>query len=158
LKDLADESQLHLAYLAGEPTESAANKSWDKLRDGLPKSFGEKVAIVFLAFHGGADSGGPFLFLHDPRGRDKIPLRKAIDEIAGKWPTKDILLVLEPAQLPFHWLSGMVKNDFVRELKKLEESKIKKHANLVVLCASDEDQISWPSEEWGQTIFGHYFM
>src|SRR5207248_11632360 len=36
--------------------------------------------------------------------------------------------------------------------------QIKRVPNLVVLCSSDVDQLSWTSEEWRQTIFTHFVI
>ena len=51
----------------------------------------------------------------------------------------------------------MLRNHFVRKLKELK-AEIEAQPRLLVLCASDDDQISWPSEEWRQTIFAHYLI
>src|SRR5256885_5892775 len=38
------------------------------------------------------------------------------------------------------------------------EPEIAKVPNLLVLCASDEDQRSWVSDEWQRSVFGYYLV
>jgi hypothetical protein len=56
----------------------------------------------------------------------------------------------------------MLRNDFVRKLRELESdiknAGKKNNTHFMVLCASDVEQISWASEEWRQTIFGHFVI
>src|SRR5205085_2469149 len=65
------------------------------------------------------------------------------------------VLILDPTQVPVNWRAGMLHNDFVRALLKLEP-EIQQVPNLVVICSTDVDERSWVSEEWQQSIFGHY--
>ena len=55
------------------------------------------------------------------------------------------------------WAWGMLQNDFVRELQKLEP-EISKVNNLVVLCASDVDQQAWPAASRGLTVFTDFLL
>ena len=66
------------------------------------------------------------------------------------------LLLLDTTQVGADWNLGLLHNDFVRSLAN--DPKIKSIPNLVVFCASDEDQRSWPSDEYGQTIFAHFIL
>ncbi len=54
------------------------------------------------------------------------------------------------------WDLGMLHNDFVRSLKSLLRTR--NVPNLVVFVASDENQRSWVSEDYGRTIFAHYVI
>ena len=160
LKDLAgqaDKVGCPLVYPVGDPVELKGIDSWNELWQRHVPSVRGPTVIVWLALHGGADDNGAYLFLNDPRGQDRVYLKDLLNKLPEKWPNKNILLILEPALVPFHWPSGMVQNHFVRELKKLS-GVIDNHPNLVVLCASDENELCWPSEEWRQTIFGHYLI
>ena len=150
-------SQTRLAYPAAEPGEIQGKKSWDKIWGDMPKVFSQKTVIIFLAMHGGADREGAYLFLGDKQGQEKIYLKTILEALPDKVPGKNIILVLEPAQMGAHWPSGMLQNQFVQKLKELTPD-IEKQPGLLVLCASDDDQISWPSEEWRRTIFAHYLI
>src|SRR5262249_38038046 len=62
-------------------------------------------------------------------------------------------------QVAAHWPLGLFHNDFARALKDEKTKKrIRDIPGLVVLCASDEGQRSWVSEEWRQTIFAHHVL
>lgn len=166
LKDLANEggsrsqweSQPVGPRLAYSGKEIDGEKSWKKQWDEATKESNDKAVILFLAFHGGADGKGPFLFLNDERGQELVYLQDVLKDLKTRLATKKTLLILEPAQAGAHWTSGMLRNDFVAALKKNLESEILKQPNLLVMCASDVNQQSWASEEWGQTIFTHYLI
>ncbi|MCI0379999.1 MAG: VWA domain-containing protein [Gemmataceae bacterium] len=155
LKDLAD-TTIARAYPSGDLVEVDGQKSWDK-QWGELKAFKEETALVYLAFHGGADSKGAYLFLNDARGQERMYVKDIIAQLPKQWAKKNVVLILEPGPIAAHWTSGMMQNHFVRELKKLK-SDIEKSGNLFVLCGCDEGQVSWPSEEWRQTVFGHYVI
>ncbi len=157
-KIFATQTKVRLAYPTKPAQEIRDVDAWNNLwKSELPREIEQPSIIVCLAFHGGADAKGAYLFLNDPcNDAEKIRLNVVLEKLSGQWPDKNILLVLEPALLGFHWTSGMLHNDFVRKLK----TNVDRHANkkLLVLCASAQDQVSWPSEEWGRTIFTHYFL
>ncbi len=157
-KIFATQTKVRLAYPTKPAQEVRNVDAWNNLwKSDLPQEIEQPTVIVVLSFHGGADAKGAYLFLNDPCNEaEKIRLKVVLEKLSEKWPDKNILLVLEPALMGFHWTSGMLQNDFVRKLKGDVES----HSNkkLLVLCASDQNQVSWPSEEWGRTIFSHYFL
>lgn len=166
LNKLRGLTDLRLAYPLGEAEEAQEKKTWAKLLQELPKSFSEEAIIVAFALHGGADDGAEakddqdskaFLFLGDPRAQEKVYLKTIFQDLTQRWPTKKILVVLEPTQLVFHWPSGMLQNHFVRELKKLTK-EIEQQPNLLVMCSSAENQVSWASEKSRRTIFMQSLM
>jgi hypothetical protein len=166
LKGLAGQNELRVVNK--ETEEVKTKKTWERLLQELPASVKEETVIVFLALHGGADDDGAYLFPGDyARGQEKtyaekIYVKHIIGQLAEKWPHRNVLLVLEPAQLAFHWPSGMLRNDFARKLRELEpdikNAGKKNNTHFMVMCASDVEQISWASEEWRQTIFGHFVI
>ncbi|MCI0640683.1 MAG: VWA domain-containing protein [Gemmataceae bacterium] len=156
LKDLAG-TGIAQAYPSGDPVEVQGQKSWND-QWGKLKAFKEETALVYLAFHGGADSkGDAYLFLNDARGQERMYVKDIIAQLPKQWPNKNVVLILEPGPFAAHWTSGMMQNHFVRDLKKLK-SEIEKSRNLFVLCGCDEGQVSWPSEELQRTVFGHHVI
>ncbi|MFL5246138.1 MAG: hypothetical protein ACJ8FY_29060 [Gemmataceae bacterium] len=126
-------------------------KGWD--------DFKEQTIIVFVSLHGGVDGKGPFLFLDDRTGRKRLRLEQLLDHLdAGKLHDKNKLLILDATQAQSNWPAGQLHNDFVRLLKDLHKRRTAdgSDANLYILCASDTGQRSWASEDWQQTIFGHF--
>src|SRR5262249_22979556 len=120
--------------------------------------FKEKTVVVFLPLHGGADAAGPYFFLEDPNGEKNLRVEKVLDQLDSEaLRDKNKVLILDPTQESANWPRGMLHNDFVRRLKHLK-GRVEEIPNLVVLCASDDDQRSWVSEEWQQTIFAHHIV
>ena len=115
------------------------------------------TVVLFLAAHGAADEHGAYLIPQD--ASDPVQARVRLTDILDrleKLPTgTKKLLILDATQVPASWTFGFFHNDFARQLNKLKE-RIERTAGLVVLSASGEDQRSWVSEEWRQSIFGHH--
>jgi hypothetical protein len=117
------------------------------------------TVIVFVSAHGGADNSGAFLIPQDANPRDpnhRVRIDKLLDQLKLLPEGTKKLLLLDTTQVPALWSFGMVHNDFVRALK--DEPKLKEIKNLVVITSSGEDQRSWVSEEWRQTIFAHFVL
>src|SRR5207245_10930170 len=109
--------------------------------------------------HGGVDGNGAYRFLDKAKYRGEeelLRIEEVLDALRDVPKEKNKVLILEPAQISAYWSRGMLHNDFVRELKKLE--KRISDENLVVLCASDVDQRSWPSAQRGLTVFADILM
>jgi hypothetical protein len=134
------------------PTRLTAQEDWTKGWDDVK----EGTVIVVLALHGATDKEGrPFLL---GEGGRELPMTEVFD--AFRRPNlkdKKKVLILDPTQVAAHWTAGMVRNDFVHQLKGLEK-EIDNTPGLVVICSSGEDQLSWVSEEWRQSIFLHYVL
>jgi hypothetical protein len=133
---------------------------YDPRQPWVPRSFRERTVVLFLAYHGGADRKGGYLVVKGPRGPERVPLEKILDDLdSPELKDKNKVLILDATQVAADWPGGLLHNDFVRKLKDKElQKRIKEIKNLVVLCASDVDQRSWVSEEWQQTIFTHYVI
>jgi hypothetical protein len=150
----------------GGDLQALTVKSKPHWADELKKEHKEETLIVYLALHGGADGEGPYLIPDDYRiylgPGEKQPadpllrvseVLKCFEQLpAGKKK----LLILDATQVTVHWPLGMLHNDFARQLKELEERI--KIPNLMILSASAPRQRSWVSEEWGETVFGHYVL
>src|SRR5205823_1301974 len=132
-------------------------RAWDEQRSRLGTR-AEKTIVLFVSLHGTADDRDAFLLFDDPTGREQLSLDQLLESLAqNDLKDHNVLLILEPALVDAHCPIGMLHNDFTRQLNKRKE-KIETHPNLIVLCASDEDQTSWVSEERRQTIFTHFLI
>jgi len=147
-----------LLHLKTNLTEyRTTDESWDK---DLSK-INEKTVVVYMALHGGSDREGAYLLPADSNGRsadkNRLRMEQVLDRLSKIDNSKNKVLILDATQISADWPLGILDNGFARELNKLE-SKIAGIPNLVVLSASDEDQRSWVSEEWRQTVFGHFVI
>jgi hypothetical protein len=141
------------------PQTVEAGTSWD---DNIwPKAlsgFEEKSILIFLALHGAADDRGAYLWADDPHGQKRMYVRDILAKLKSpNLEGKRVVLVLDATQVVSHWPSGVLHNDFARQLNEMEK-EIKQVPNLIVLSASDADQRSWVSEEWQKTIYAHYVI
>jgi hypothetical protein len=153
----------------GLPGAAKSSTFRERLLESLKNVKKEKTVIVYLALHGGADAKGAYLV---PSDYDVYPLTESkqnadrllrvseiLDALATLRPGTNKVLILDATQITAHWPLGMLHNDFARQLKSGPlKDKIDGMANLMVLCASDEGQRSWTSDEWGRTVFGHYVI
>ncbi len=116
------------------------------------------TVVVFLTGDGGGDEQGAYILPENagPRGLDAAyRIDKALDAFKRLDAKTRKLLLLDATSNGPDWAMRELHNDFVRSVKKLEP-RIKEIPNCVVLCASDEGQQSWGSEEFGQTAFAHF--
>ena len=144
-----------LPTLAREPTELTA---LDEFTIDLLKQK-EKVLVVYLAMHGGAERGEPYLLINagnDGR-KNRLKIKSLLAQLAQLPADQHKLVILDAAQNSADWRQGFLNNDFARELDKLD-AEIAKVPNLVVISASSTDERSWVAEEWGQSVFGYYFL
>jgi hypothetical protein len=131
---------------------------WDKGLGALPG----KTALVVMALHGGSDPSGAYL-LPDDAGADpgpgnRVRLDAVLDRLEqAPFRGKNVVLVLDATRLTADWSLGMVRNDFARELDRLND-RVAKVPNLVVLSASGPDQRSWVSDYWRQSVFVHFLI
>ncbi len=125
------------------------------------KELPEPTIVVVMALHGGVDAEGPYLLPQDakavPESRDRLRMTDVLRVFSGLPRYKKKILILDATGLPYHWELGMLRNDFARELKKLD-AEIKKIHNFVVVCASGEGQRSWVNESAGRTAFLHFLI
>ncbi len=125
----------------------------DKFDNSWAK-FDEPTVVVFLALHGGADSQGAYFVTESGENLrlDTVIAALSSVDLAGKKK----VLILDPTQVSADPAHGMLNNDFVRRLKEKEPEYTRN--NIIVLCASDQDQRSWVSDEWGQSAFAHFVI
>ncbi len=155
-EQLVDSARLvDLIYPDGGLEDIKSKKAWDEIWKLMPHKAG-KAVIVSLGLHGGADDKGAYLFLGYPAGQDKVYMKDVLHAVTTAWPKQDIVLALEPVQVPFQWSSGILRNDFIQAVKK--EIDPKKYPKLYALCACDEQQVSWSSEEYGRTVFSQFLI
>ncbi len=130
------------------------------LKEGL-KDCKEPTVVLYLAAHGAADEVGPYLLPQDADPRDPTRSRVRLPEILKQLGTLPAgtkkLLILDATQVAASWPLGVFHNDFAHKLQDLKPL-IEEFPGLIVLSASAEDQRSWVSEEWRQSIFGHHVL
>lgn len=146
-----------MLQLAHQPVDLQKTTRWEKALDGLEQT----NVVVFMSLHGASDPEGAYLLPADatvqPTATNRLRLKAVIQRL-GRLPEEtNKLLILDAVHFPAHWPLGMLQNDFARRLKRLEPF-IRKVPNLVVLCASDEEQLSWTSPTSGRTVFAHYLI
>ena len=139
------------SVIGSEPFTEALKEVKDK---------GTPTAVLFITAHGGADEKGAYVLSHDTNLRDTEKSRhrfsKLFEQLKELPDRMNKVLIVDAAQVPASWDLGMVHNDFAR--KFLQEARDAKVANLLVIAACDEDQRSWTSEDWRQSIFTHYVI
>lgn len=130
---------------------------WKKLIDDLnERNIREQTIVFVVALQGVADAGGAYLLPNLAAGpEDRLPVSEVVASLAGKFPGKNKVLILEGAQTASDWRQGMLQNDFARCLEELEP-EIEKADRLWVLSGCDVDQICWKSEGLGSTVFLHF--
>jgi hypothetical protein len=126
-----------------------------------------RTMILFFAVHGGADSKGAFLLPQGAVSADALSngtptssvlrLEAVFERLKKTPPSQQILMVLDCDQLSASPPLGMLHNDFIHELQRLEDM-IVEIPNLVVLTSTNIDQHSWVCEEVGKTIFAHFLI
>ncbi len=140
--------------------EDFTHEGEDPFDAGL-KGCNRSTVVLFVAVHGNAVANEPYLIPNDANPRNAAytahPLSKALAAL-GKLPTKTKkLLILDTTGVESDATLGQLHNDFTRALLQ-NKAELAKVPNLAVLVASDEDQRSWVSEEWGTSIFAHFVI
>jgi Mg-chelatase subunit ChlD len=119
-----------------------------------------KTVVVFVAVHGAGSAGqGAYLIPNNTSPRDGVggyTMDKALAALDQLPKDTKKLLILDTTQITSNWHLGMLHNDFVHSLAN--DSRAKNIPNLLIFCASDEDQRSWVSEEYGRSIFAHFVV
>src|SRR5262249_14538337 len=118
--------------------------------------------VLHFALPGATDKSGPFFWLvpADATVADvshRLRVTDILDRLSKVDPKRPKLLFLDAATEPVSWARGQLYNDFARQLRELDQT-IKGIDNLVVICSADVGERSWISEEWRQTVFGHYLQ
>lgn len=142
-------------HLVGPPQRLRIGDDWDR---DLPAADGQTV-ILYLAMHGATDEKGPYLLRDDadlkPGDAGKLRIADVIARL-GKLPaSRNKIVFLDATQPPADPNRGVLRNDFARGLAALE-ADIEAVPNLIVISSSAPDQRSWPSPEYGETVFGYY--
>lgn len=162
LRDMADKkdpngNQNFTSY--SPPTDFKHKADWqpaEKLAE-----MKEGVLLLVFSVHGVSD-GPRNYFLRDGGSpwdlkAQHLDLEEVLTVLEGVPHKKKKVLVLDVVHNLSHWPTGQIHNDFVRNLKRLND-RIKSIPNLVVLCSTDVDQRSWQSPEWGRSVYLHYLL
>jgi hypothetical protein len=122
----------------------------------------EKTDVLLIVFsvHGVSEGTENYL-LRDGGSpwnlKEHLSLNDVLTSLAAVDPKKPKVLVLDVVHTGSNWSTGMIHNQFVANLKAMNE-RIKGIPNLVVLCSTDEHQRSWHSPEWGRSVYLHYLL
>jgi hypothetical protein len=157
LRDLASADETPLFQSSDVKTLTDKKESWEDAWRAIKDARGRRSLILFLALHGSAE-GEPFFYLDDPAGRSRLTFTELLASLGTLSKDTPILLILEPAQASSYWPAGMLHNDFVEQLDAAWAQVKADHANVLILCASGKDQVSWVDEGWGQTAFTHFLL
>ncbi len=143
--------------IANRSEDTSGHDTW---ASKLNKS--TKPVVLYFTAHGGADADGPYLWFVSadaPTKDHKLPVKDILNRLAGQPKDQHKLLIFDTARVPTSWVHGSLFNDFARALRELDDTgEIAKIDNLAVICASSEDERAWVSEEWRQSVFGHYLI
>ena len=139
------------------PLAETANDGWKTKLNRNAKS-----VILYFAAPGGADADGPFLWqipadARGPADSHKLRVKEILDRLAGLPAGQPKWLIFDAAQPPPSWVHGNLHNDFARGLKTLDAA-IEQVPALAVICSADENQRSWVSEEWRESVFNHFLV
>jgi hypothetical protein len=156
LAAFADKSTL-LKNPSGGITQLRSDIQWEPALERLK----EPMIVVAISAQGGRDAAGSYLIPHDGdlrnTERQRIRVSAILDQLAKLPATQRKLLVIDAAFMPGHAALGMLSNDFARGLADLEE-RIAEIPNLVVICSTRGNELSWTAPEWGSTAFGHFLV
>jgi hypothetical protein len=157
MKEFADKEKLRNQFKTYAEPGAAAGKWFESIDDK------RGPLVLHFACPGATDKTGPFLWLvpadaNVAEAGHRLKLTDILDHLRNHVRAeRPKLLILDAATEPVSWSRGQLHNDFARQLRLLDRN-IKEIKNLVVICSADEDQRSWISEEWRQSVFGHYLQ
>ncbi len=123
---------------------------------------GKTPLVLTFTAPGGADASGPFLWMVPDKvavaGQGhRLPVAKILDVLKTLPAERHKVLIFDAAFEPVNWSRGEFSNEFARGLKALD-AKIAGIDRLVVICSADADQTAWVSEEWRESVFGHFVV
>lgn len=117
--------------------------------------------VLFISAHGACDADGAYLIadndLTPSLPANRIPLARILEQLKSLPAEQHKVLVLDVVHQECDVSLGMIANDFVEELRKHDE-QIAAIPNLVVISASDVDELSWPAPMCGRTTFSHFWV
>lgn len=142
---------------AAPPAETADREAWATKLDR-----NAKAVVLYFTAHGGVDKDGPFLWFtpadaRRPADLHKLRVKEILDRLAGQPNSQAKLLVFDATRTPAGWPQGALFNDFARALRELEP-EIAKVEGLAVICATEDDQRSWVSDDLKTSAFGHFLL
>lgn len=147
--------------LAGGPSTIRCANDLSRLIDDLGRTR-HRTVVVFVSMHGIANEKGAYLLCENanpsaPGSSRHVFLGAVFDALERLPKDKNVVLVLDATQIPSDWSFGMLQNPFAQELARFEE-RVARNPNLLVLSASDRYEQSWASDDWRQTVFGHFVL
>ena len=146
---------LDRVQLSSAPIDFHHDTRWDA---GLSGSDQDTI-VLYFSVHGVSEKSQPYLLPMDCSATQKqgLAVRSVVERLAKLPASQKKLLVLDASHFQLNWQYGVLHNDFVRSLKTLEQ-EIASVPNLIVFCATDENQRSWESALNQRTAFGHFLQ
>lgn len=120
---------------------------------------GDSTLITCFAAHGAADKEGGYLLTQScaPGNlKSKVRLADLIEQCSRLPERTKKILVFDVTRIDYSLRYGWLHNGFTRELLELEQA-ILDIPNLIVLNASDINEVSLSLPEYQRTAFGFYF-
>ncbi|MDX2039325.1 MAG: hypothetical protein SFX72_21940 [Isosphaeraceae bacterium] len=132
---------------------------WKTEMQDLRKSFREKTLVIYLALHGAVDPelGPYFLAGAAPSEANRLPFRDVLAAVKELPKDKEIVLVVDAAQIETDWTLGIFGNDFPRALEAMR-SEIAAIPNLWVIASCSSDEVSRRTRDFRYSIFGKAFQ
>jgi hypothetical protein len=166
LQDVADtvDTSAHRSYWArrfwqARPTPVSLTTDIS-LADVAPTS-NSHTCLLFLSAHGGADSEGAYLVAEDDlapsHAEHRLRLTTLLEYFKNLPEKQHKVLVLDCVHFECDPTLGMLTNEFATEVAKLAP-EIEAIPNLVVICASSSNELSWPCPALGRTSFAHFWI
>lgn len=129
----------------------------------------QDTILLFVSAHGDSDLHGPYLMVDDSSTAGaawleqraalagRLHVEKLLDALASLPAEREKVICLDATQLNGAPRLGVLYNEFSRGMLRLNE-RIAEIPNLVVICSSGPDQISWYNAAWRSSVFGHYLL
>ncbi|WP_020470993.1 vWA domain-containing protein [Zavarzinella formosa] len=123
---------------------------------------GKSPLVLHFTAPGGSGPNGPFLWMVPEKATvaepsHRLPVAKILDMLKTLPASRPKVLIFDAAFESVNWTRGEFSNEFARGLKSLD-AKIAEIDGLVVICSADADQTAWVSEEWLESVFGHFLV
>lgn len=117
--------------------------------------------VLFVSAHGGVDDQGMYLLADNDLSPQQPERRQRISHLLAHVkklpPEQHKVLVFDTVHFECDVTLGMLENDFALKLRQLD-AEIREIPNLVVVCASDVNELAWDCPMWGRTTFAHFWI
>lgn len=117
--------------------------------------------VLFISAHGLSDAKGAYLLAENDLAPDRpaprISLTDLLSHVKSLPAEQHKVVVLDVVLEGCDIARGMLTNEFAAELQKLD-AEVASIPNLVIVCSSRVDELSWSCPMWGRTTFAHFWI